>query len=222
MIVVGSIFRNAQRYAHNWISQLEGLRSVSGGEEVVGVAVEGDSDDRTYSVLYANRHKIGEVLKVEHGGPMYPSVIDPQRWRQLSVASNAVLAAANRRCGPHDKFVYVESDLMWEPSMMMGLLAHLDTYAAVAPMSMHGERFYDTFGHTKDGKAFASYPPYFPEFTPDKLALIDTAGSCFAVRGDVLPILEFSAIDCIRGVGRSLAAHGLTLTLDPTLAVFHP
>jgi hypothetical protein len=54
------------------------------------------------------------------------------------------------------------------------------------------------------------------------LMKIDSSGSCFALRADLAPFVEFSTQDCIRGVGRSIRAQGADLWLDPQLAVYHP
>ncbi len=222
MIILASVFRDSVGYLERHEDQVERLRKLA-NEPVYVIAVEGDSTDDTYDRLKEMEY-VDEILKSEHGGQKFPSIIHPMRWRQLSTACNVALCAAVRVCQPNDRFVYVESDLIWEPDVMIDLLKH--GVHAVSPMSMAADlgRFYDVFGYRKDGMRFGPYPPYYEGWTPfsHDLVPIDTSGSCFVLDSYALPKVEFSAQDCILGIGRSLAANGITLFLDPTLAVHHP
>jgi hypothetical protein len=225
VIVLGSVFRDSVGYLSRHEDQVERLRKTV-DEPVYVVAVEGDSSDDTYERL-AEMVYVDEILKVEHGGPKFPSVVHPLRWRQLAVACNATVCAAVRVCEPGDRFVYVESDLIWEPETVCRLLDRLTVGVhGVAPLSMCWEeaRFYDVWGYEQDGRRFSPYPPYYPGWSPsaEELVPIDSSGSCFVLDTAGLRVVEFSAQDCIKGIGRSLAANGMQLFLDPTVKVFHP
>jgi hypothetical protein len=224
MIVIGSVFRDSTSYLPRYFEQVKDFAEKV-NEPVKVIAAEGDSTDSTWSNLRHHRGLDVTVLKVEHGGPKFGSQVHPLRWRQLSVPCNAVVCAAQRVVGPGDRFVYVESDLIWDTTLMCGIVDDLDEVCAVAPMSMIDgmARFYDIWGYTKDGKRFNSHPPYFPGYDPNSgLVPIDTCGSCFGVTAQMVPHIAFSHKDCIRGVGRSLWESGYGLFLDPTLAVYHP
>lgn len=223
MIILVSCFRDSTSYLDRYANQVQALRTLVAPESVYVIAVEGDSADDTYHDLLHDQ-TFDEVLRAEHGGPKFGSVIHPLRWRQLSVAGNAGLCAAQRVSRLGDRTVYVESDLIWDAQTILCLAANLAEVPACATMSMAGARFYDIWGHTKDGRGFSAHPPYYPgwEAGATGLVQIDTAGSCFALAHDALQTTEFSAVDCIHGIGRSLYAHGYALFLDPSLRVEHP
>lgn len=222
MIFLASCWRDSASYLPRYVEQVRKLRAES-NEPLHLVAVEGDSVDTTWTDLHQS-HEFDSILHCEHGGPKYPSVDHPQRWRQLSTVGNVALCAALRQMHPQDRFVFIESDLTWEPATILSLADHLLSVDAVAPMSMCGARFYDIWGHMRDGVRFNAHPPYYRGWTPgtQDMVPIDSAGSCFALSYEALRVAEFSAIDCIRGIGRSLRTRGFTLWIDPTLSVEHP
>lgn len=213
-MILATIARDAdvERFAY----QVKGLRDLMNVRVVVA---EGDSDDDTYDQLLATDFT---VLKVEHGGPKFASVDNEQRWRQLASVCNVALTAAVRDLEPDEPLVYCEIDLRWTPETIARLVELTNRVPAVAPMSMRRGLFYDTWGYTKDGERFNPLYPYFPSFEHGRLHQIDTAGSCIAMSWTAAQVVHFSPHDCIRGIGRSLADHGLSLWLDPELEVRHP
>lgn len=223
MILLASVFRNSSSYLARYVDQVKAFREAVSPDSLHVIAVEGDSTDDTYNLL-DDASDIDTLLTCEHGGPTFPSTIHPLRWRQLSVACNTALCAAMRISQPDDIFIYVESDLVWEPDTFLKLMKDLDEVPAVAPMSMMGMTFYDVWGHTYDGGTqFKRHVPHYEGWHVgvESLRQIDTAGSCFVTTADALRVIEFSAIDCIRGIGRSLYSHGLSLYVDPTVRVEH-
>ena len=215
MILV-TVMRDSAEYLHRFFDQAEAL-------DCHIVVAEGDSTDSTYEQLaaYGSDGRV-TILKVEHGGPKFGSVDNPQRWRQLGAVCEVALTAG-ARIADREPLVYIESDLLWKPESI-GLLAERAlTWDAIAPMSMHLGRFYDIWGHVKDGVGFRPYPPFFPGWAGiDQLYPIDSAGSCFALSPRAQQYAHFSPVDCIRGIGRSLSENGIVLWLDPTLTVEHP
>ena len=224
MILLASCFRDSAGYVERHRDQVERLRKIA-DVPVFVIAVEGDSWDDTYDRLKETEH-IDEVLKVEHGGQKFGSVVHPLRWRQLAVCGNVALCAAVRQFEPGDVFVYIESDLVWEPETILGLIERLKlpTVHAVAPMSMalDSSRFYDIWGHVQSNeRPFHAHPPYYDGWHPAArdLVAIESAGSCFVVDERALKVIQFSHVDCIRGIGRSLMENGMQLWLDPTMTV---
>jgi hypothetical protein len=216
-----SVMRDSASYVDRYMEQVLRLRKLVGDVSVT--IVEGDSTDNTWERLGEYRTFTNiDVLKVEHGGPYYPSFDIARRWRQLAVVCNVAMTAATRDLEDDEPLVYVESDLIWTPETIQQLVKHLDHYPAIAPLSICGARFYDIWGYSKDGARFGPWPPYHRSLARGEIDTIDTAGSCIAMRGDVAKLVEFSQVDCIRGVGRSLYEHGFSLWLDPTLRVTHP
>jgi hypothetical protein len=218
-MILASVWRNSASYVDRYAHQVDALRA---REDVTVVAVEGDSTDDTYELLTKSDFY---VLKCEHGGPFYGSENAAQRWRQLSLPCNVAITAAVRLSGGRDPIVYVESDLVWTAEVLHGLVHDLQKVPAVAPMSFRWNNpvmFYDLWGYQGEGGTdFSQYPPWSPGLT-NTLMKIDSSGSCFALRADLAPSVEFSTQDCIRGVGRSIRAAGADLWLDPQLAVYHP
>jgi hypothetical protein len=216
-MILASIFRDSAAYVDRYVDQIKALREY---QPVTVIAVEGDSSDDTYDRLRATDF---HVLKAEHGGPKFGSVAHPLRWRQIAVAGSACLAAAMRlvRDDPQP-FCYVESDLIWGPGVVQQLLGDLARVPAVAPLSMQRGRFYDIWGYTLNDRMFRPYPPYHDDIDMLGLSRIDTCGSMFVTRAECVDVLEFSAVDCPRGIGRSLYANGYSLWLDPTVRVEHP
>lgn len=217
-----SIFRDSAGYVERYREQVKSLREYM---PVDVIAVEGDSTDDTFDLL---KHTDYKVLKVEHGGPMYPSAINPLRWRQLAAVCNVALTAAVRELHPDEPLVYVESDLIWSAETIAKLIGHLSMYPAVAPMSMcgprwhHHDRFYDTWGYTKNWVPFRAYPPYFDGWSETMMHDITSAGSCIGMSFTAAQCAHFSPHDCIRGIGRTISEAGFNLWLDPILKVVHP
>lgn len=221
-LTVGTVVRNATGYLDRLVNQFGQLAS-AWDAPIHLICVEGDSTDGTYDRLKQHPPQVAEftLLHVEHGGPFFDSKPYPQRWRQMALACNAVLVHANLT---PQTFLYVESDLIWDVRTLKALVNDLKEVPAVAPMSFmlnNPVLFYDVWGHTKNGQKFGHHAPYHNHIDPHHLSIIDTAGSCFAVRKQLLPHISFSYEDCIRGIGRTIRSAGHDLWLDPQLAVYH-
>lgn len=218
-VVLVTVMRDSAEYVDRFFEQAEQI------EDAHVVIVEGDSSDFTWDFLAtrAMASPLGTtLLKGEHGGPYYPSIDNPQRWRQLGAVCELALTAGVRIANGEVPLVYVESDLLWDGATMEKLAVQAVTWDAVATMSMYRGRFYDTWGHVKDGRGFGHHAPYFAGWNPDAMHAIDSAGSCFALSPRAQQYAHFSPIDCIRGIGRSLRENGVQLWLDPHLSVEHP
>lgn len=222
MIVVASIFRNSSAYIDRYFQQIDALRR---DHRVRLVVAEGDSTDNTYDLLDERLMDHDSLLRVDHGGPEFESVDHPQRWAQIAYVCNEVLRHLDMK--DKDKLIYVESDLMWPVDTMHYLIADLDKVPAVAAMSIQAStgRFYDVWGHVgTDGVPFSPLAPFHSSLEHVKsgrLYPIQSAGSCIAVRGEIVNKgLEFSYDDCIRGFCRTIRDH-TALMLDPDAVVYH-
>lgn len=229
-IVIASIFRDSASYIDRYVSQAAALRDAlaARGDSLRGVWGEGDSNDRTATILAEKARKRAltfDLIDVSHGGPKFSSVNVEQRWRQISYCCNLVLHAIPDTA---DVVIYVESDLIWSAETMLHLIDTLgDGIDVVSPMSMaNGEtppRFYDTYGHRASGINFEPFAPFHPGLTEGKLLRLDSAGSCLVLRGDVARLARFDPPqDGIVGFGKDIDKHGYELWLDPTQSVWHP
>lgn len=218
-----SIFRDSVEYVDRYFEQVAKLEAHL-GEEVRLVLAEGDSTDDTYEAISEHLvdHANGdELLKVDHGGPKYGSVDNPDRWARIAMVCNRVMEAASAYLGPK---IYVESDLIWTPQTMEQLLEDLAVVPAVAPLSMRHGSFYDIWGHRGlDGERFQSAPPYHPSINGAPLVEIGSAGSCVVMREEVARVARFGELDCIVGLGRDIRYNAkASLWLDTRVQVEHP
>lgn len=226
-LLVSSIFRNSSGYIPRWIDQVAGLQRIL-GVEVHAVVAEGDSTDDTAQTLKRALNQAPfdtTLLTVNHGGEHYGSYDIPKRWEQIALVCNAVMEKVSEGIGPDDRFIYVESDLVWTPDDLAVLYHDLDAMAAVAPLSLQGhdqDLFYDVYGYRKNGVKFTHRKPFHPELNGERYVEIDSSGSCFALRPRLARSCRFSPVDCILGIGRDVRKHGETLWLDQLVSVIHP
>jgi hypothetical protein len=227
-IVLASIFRNSSSYLDRYFTQITNLRSelVERGHSLTYAWAEGDSTDDTFQRLsvHVNPRPDDVLIKVDHGGPVFGSVDNDQRWRNISKVCNALLDAIPTDT---DYVIYVESDLLWTADTMLPLLNHvLNGLDAVAPMCFHlpTGMFYDTWGHRKNGLRFTQNSPYHPHINPGiDVTEIDSAGSCIVMNYSVAQHARFDPPELgIVGFGNTLRQLGFKLFLDTTQRVFHP
>lgn len=223
IIALGGMFRNSTWYLQRYFTQVLALYTQlqARGDQLRLVLAEGDSQDATWEQLANCTRTFDAVLvKRKHGGPHWPSVDVPERWKALSWVCNGVL---DHVTADVDKFVYVETDLAWDAATLLALVDQLnDVHPAIAPMchTARGE-FYDLWGHIKDGVAFGPFPPYHKDLAPSGLTAVDSAGSCTAMLGKVARCVRYGPDDLVRGLGRSIRENGFSLWVDPTLRVVH-
>lgn len=228
--VLASIFRNSAGYVDRYVRQARMLQAAIRNLNPVDthslrlVLTEGDSTDDTYNLLdlalagYNFDYDLGQV---NHGGPSFGSIDNEQRWRNISKVCNATL---DRIRPDDDVVIYVESDLLWGPSVILNLIRHLWSVNAVAPMCFHAPTglFYDTWGYRKNGKPFQQQPPYHVDLH-DILTPIDSAGSCIVMRASVAREARFTPPEWgIVGFGDNMNSKGYQLWLDPHELVIHP
>lgn len=228
-IVLASIFRNSSGYLDRYFSQITALRAklAERGDTLSFVWAEGDSEDDTFQrlgVALNGSEKHSRLIQINHGGPVFGSIDNDQRWRNISKVCNGLLDTIDSPC---DIVVYIESDLLWTPETILALIDRVcHGVDAIAPMCFHLPTglFYDIWGHRKDGVRFQQYSPYHKALTPGvELALIDSAGSCIVMRDDVAKQARFNPPELgIVGFGNTIRELGFKLWLDPAQRVFHP
>lgn len=187
----------------------------------------GDSTDGTGEMLFeAAADSIGaHLIDVSHGGPVFSSIEDPQRFKQLAFVGNKLLANV-----PADADVVgiVESDLIWEAIIPAKLIHYLglDGIDAVAPLvldSPPANTFYDSWGFRKDGVRFTKEPPYHASLAHVKfLHQLDSAGSMLFMRGDIARKVRFCEENAIVGLCADITALGGKIWLDADSGIYHP
>ena len=209
--MLASIFRDSAAYVDRYFAQVDALRQHI---PVTLYLAEGDSTDGTWVVLNERTTDDDYLFQIAHGGPKIGSVNNPQRWKQIAYVCNGLLDSIPQQ----GNLIYVESDLIWEPETMLTLLGDLTVVDAVAPQSVTGSRFYDTWGYrTMEDKHFPGY------VLPDgPLIEILSAGSCIAMRPEVYRDCRFTEDEGIVGFGKEIHKEGMKLFLDPSVKVVHP
>lgn len=222
-IALGAILQNSARYVDRFVAQYHSLLAYAHEHTFEPILVEGDSTDDEATWIKLNNSFNGKVTKRSHGGKVFKSVDDPERWKQVSYACDGVL----ERIRPeHDALLWTEADLIWEPSTAFGLISRLSEVDAVCAMVMRGNLFYDTWGFRKGGIHFTGVFPYHPGLknpSLNGLVEIDSGGAFWAVKGDIARNCRYRPPEqSIVGFWQEAKKLGHKIWIDPKLQVFHP
>jgi hypothetical protein len=180
------------------------------------VVGEGDHDDDTAEIIGTLAPEYAEIVEVSHGGPLFGSVDNPERWDNIAKAVRRTLDAA----GDYGQFlIWIESDLIWSTDTMLKLLSDAQKVSAAAPAvyAAGSRRWYDYWGFRNNGQMFAAEAPYWHEPVErfEDMVQIDSCGSCFVISHTMREsISQWSGHWPYRGGGH--------LWLDPTVEVHHP
>lgn len=234
-VAILSLFRNAERTGQvaRFMAQAAAMRDdfVSRGDRVRVIAVWGDCVDRTEQALIdaALDHNMALTLvEHTHGGPEFGSTEAPARLVALSAVINAGLEAVRNQ---DDAVFYVESDLVWEPATVRGLLASLREGAAdlIAPLVYAGTDgngrpvFYDVFCYRKNGERFGPFHPYHGELDHGgALTPVDCVGSAFVMSGMVGRDCRIGNAQALMGLCADAWAKGYRVAVDAQMSVVHP
>jgi hypothetical protein len=185
-------------------------------------AVEGDSRNGTVGYLRAHAAASGLSLDLathNHGGPWFGSTEAPERMLALSGVANAVLDGVSAE---DDALVYVESDLLWAPSVMTNLLAQLGPGRdVIAPLVFAGEAFYDIWGFRASGQRFGPFPPYYEGLRLDEPTEVESVGSCLVMRGDVARSVRMESGALVEFCANARRA-GFRVYCDARERIHHP
>lgn len=224
MICVGSMWRDSTAYIDRTLDQMARLAKEfdARGDQVRFVWAENASVDDTPARLKAFDAAPSMIVERVDGCPYWPSVDDRVRWRHLAWVANATLEQVDEN---DDVFLYVESDLAWEPATLVALVDHLATVDVVSPLNMRADgSYYDRWGSRGlDGRRFTPQPPFHPDLvTPDGLVEVQSIAGCTAMVADVARMTRFDTDDCYVGWNRVMRLAGFRIWCDPTLQVVHP
>src|SRR5258708_3181309 len=173
-LTVLSILRDSTPYLDRYAAQLRA--AARRFEHVHAIWVEGDSRDDTQARLRALVDELPidvTLVECKTGGPYWPSIDHPQRWRQLEVVWNTALAYLE----PTTYAVCVESDLIWDVDTLLACIEQLGEGDAVAPLLLKGDIFYDTHGFSRHSQPFSNRAPYIPDWDGQpRLVACDSLG----------------------------------------------
>ena len=220
-IVIGSAFRNMNQRLGTYFDQVNALAALVGREHSVRViAVEGDSTDDTRRGLRIDWGVPVQCIEHDHGKRVWGSIVDPERMLALSAVANHIFASVR---DDDDVLVYVESDLLWAPETMLGLMAKSGVVTdVVAPLVFAGDAFYDIWAFRKDGEAFTPFPPYHPGLNMAGVTKVDSVGSCLVMGAHVArmtPSMTHGAL--VEWCGNARRT-GFSIGVAPQLRIEHP
>lgn len=215
------MWRNSASYIDRSLAQFDGLARIL--DDVQFGFVENESTDDTGERLDAWADMAparANVVHVADGCPYYPSADMPDRWRHLAwVANHSIDLIADDA----DVFLYVESDLQWDPADIARLVEWADeTQAAHAACNVMADgRWYDTWGSIIDGEHFEAGKPHHSKWS-DSPFLVDSTCGALAVPGKVARATRFQPEDCYVGWCRQIWAEHTPIWLQPDIKVVHP
>lgn len=226
-ITLCSSFRTATGYLPRYLSQCHDLDTLlyHAGHRLSFIWAEGDSTDSTQKMLHAARWRFKvTIVDATHGGPNFDSIVSIRRFAQLAYVANRVWELLPTDA---DVVVWAESDLIWEPAMMVRLIERLQDVPCVGPMVMESppsNLYYDVWAHRRNGVQFTKQPPYHAELplVPDWLLEMDSIGSIIAMRGEVARAVYVPVEDVLVGTCRMIRENGGSVWLDTGLKCYHP
>lgn len=219
-ILFGSIVRDGVGYLPRYFEQLRRLHSTY----EIGLAIcEGDSADETYQYLCSKDTsflKDYQLFKYDHAGLKYGSVNIPDRWANIAKTWNYMLDHIS--CyEDYNYFCYMECDLLWDNTTIAYLVEGMNQFDCVAPMSMQGNIFYDTWGHRSRGLHFNNAFPFHPEFlNMQRYMPLESAGSCIMMKTEVAKVSRLASHDAM--IGHDIVKRGYSFVLDKQARVNHP
>jgi len=223
-----SAFRTSTDYLQRYFQQAKALRDhlADRGDTLRFVWGEGDSADGTLTLLRLMATELGnaQIVDCRHGGPVFGSVVNGERFKQLAYVARCVWAAIP---ADTDVMVWVESDLIWDAVTLTQLIDRVAEYGAISPMVFLERKdwkrwsFYDTFAFVLNGQHFDHCPPYHAGYDPDKPFRVDSAGSCMAMRGAIARRIIFYEQTLFPDICRQIAAGRGSVWVDPQLCCYH-
>lgn len=230
-LTILSIFRDSQTYLSRYLKQIEEAFNLF-AKPCRGIWLEGDSGDATYEILIKAKERFEqlghciELIKYETNGPYWPEKNILERWAQLASCWNVCLKALQ----PSKICICVESDLIWDPNIILKLAEQLDEkHHVICPMlliensqKLMGDFwFYDIWGFSRENKRFHSMKPYWPKtrslIEEERLLQVSTGGGMLIANFKTMSMASWDKNSCILQFGDDCS-----IFMDKTRAIFHP
>ena len=217
-VAIFSLFRdNAGPYINQYANRIRSLTY----EDIIVYAVEGDSRDGTLAQLKSLEDDSFRVVSHNTGIERYGSVVNQRRFDCLGATGNAVLDKIAED-GLADEVLFLDSDLLYSPTLIDDLLA--TGKEMVAPMIMAGHSFYDiwAFRYEEDGeiKNFSPDPAYPMSFSEP--FEIWSAGATVMMPASAIYNGARHNGEAIVSLCREVIKMGHKLYCDPNTIVYHP
>lgn len=218
-VVIGSCFRNSPpSFVLEYSRRIEQLvYSCVGVHSLDLVAVWGDSINGTKNYL-EKYLPFARIVERTHGFPEYGSSELPNRLKGFGYAANGVFESVPEDA---DVAIYVESDILWSPFVMLRAIEQLQSgidLIALPPFIAGTDQFYDIWGFR--GLNGIRFSP-FEQCPTDKLTPISSAGTCLVMRGEVARSCRCTD-QALVGFCEQATDRGYKLWTDWSQRVIHP
>jgi hypothetical protein len=227
-ISIMSYFRDSKSYIERYCNQMNELQILlsKDGHSLRLVLGYGDSIDGSDEALFESALNGFDcaMIDVSHGGKYHGSVVDAERFRQLSFICNRLWRQHRL---DSDIIGHVESDLIWSAHSIVSLLNAVEVGRSpviVAPMVLHQSGvFYDTWAFRRGLRNFQQHKPYHPALLEDGRYLeMDSVGSLFFTQYAFAKDLTYPEGDVVVGFCKQAEARGACIYLDKQTKVYHP
>lgn len=226
-LTIASIFRNSSDYLSDYINCVK-KAFVNNGGKCHAIWLEGDSADTTYERLESAKKELEEnpnikvtLIKYETGLP-HSGGDHPERWFRLGNCWNKCLEALE----PSEFTVCVESDLIWQPSIISRLCKLVSSEKQVVyPMLMryypNDSQFHDTHGFTRKGTNFTNALPFWKQiegmYEDDIWLEVSTGGGMIVSTYEHQKNGKFGLNDCIMHFPEETK-----LFMNKNFKIYHP
>ncbi len=226
-LTLSSIMRQSDKYVQRYISQVSTLFDML-DNNCCAVWLEGDSTDSTFEALSKAKEDLESkgntiiLIKHNNGGPLYRSINNLNRWRQISECWNTCLSNLQEA----KVTICVESDLIWDPIVVPGLISLLDSeHPVICPMLMIKyirsrpdipERFYDIWAFARQNQGFFNDYPFWINDTPDRLLELTSCGGMIISTYDIQKKTRFNRDTCVMKFDTSIK-----LFMDKKTKIYH-
>lgn len=229
-VLISSIIRNIEPWAGKFLNSISGLRGDN--IDVSYLLIEGNSTDRTYSIIERWADSKINVTLVKHDLPETMKTMD------RVMASVELIADIEDYYATVDYIMLIDADIINMPNnMLASLIENMKNYKAdiIAPYVLIAgiDHFYDTHVFRTNNKRFDGAPPYAPDNkihnTPFK---VDSAGTCLLFKTKVFADViaenkkyrkmcrerNVDGYICVCGTAKRM---GYRIFADPTVIIRH-
>lgn len=221
MLAIVCMMRTAGEYLPAFIERVDALSDLAELRVIVG---ENDSRDETKKMLDFWSHTAAydvKVLDCGDGSNHFGSVDDPERWRSIAGVMNKVLDEVGEG---DDEVMYVDADLMWEPTTIMRLLMKRERFNldVLCPITMIFDRFFDLWGTRKDGVRITRRGDPWPNVAAVGRVEVDSAACLNVMAAHWARVARFGEDDANVGWHNEMRAKGAHIWVDFDEGVVHP
>ncbi len=232
-VAVCSLFRDSGSTVETYFRRAQKITYPHGA--LTFICVEGDSKDNTWKLLQKEKSLRKDIVlkKFDTNKPALWGFINPVRMKALSDSANYAVRAAIRETDA-DYILWLESDLEYPPDIIERLMKRDKEIMAAMIFEKGTKKFYDVWAFRAGSDQELKGPegavgcfqrdfPYHPEFTPEHIFKVDSAGSVLLIKAEVIRKgAHFTDDEAIVGFCKTAAAIGYEVWVDPGTTIWHP